>query len=121
MLVVDDEESIRDAVRDYFEGRGFHVDCARELEEAQALLVYRDYAVVLADLRLTGANGKEGLELVVDIRERRPVTRIVLMTAYGSNDVENAAGAAGVDCVIHKPQRLPDIARIVDFLTEARA
>jgi DNA-binding response OmpR family regulator len=120
MLVVDDEETIRNAVREYFESRGYFVDCATELEEAQALLVHRDYAIVLADLRLTGANGNEGLQLVVDIRERRPVTRIVLMTAYGSSAVENAAGAAGVDCVIHKPQRLAEIARIVDYLTEAR-
>ena len=119
MLVVDDEETICAALRDYFETHGYHVECAHELEEAQALLVTGDFSVVLADLRLAGQNGTEGLQLITDVRERRPVTRIVLMTAFGSPEVERAAWSAGADSVLFKPQPLHVIARTIDELEEA--
>ena len=120
MLVVDDEETICSAVRDYFEAHGYHVETAHELEEAQALLVTGDFSIVLADLRLAGQNGTEGLQLITDVRERRPVTRIVLMTAFGSADLEKTARNAGADSVLFKPQPLHVIARTIEGLEEGR-
>ena len=43
---------------------GYAVDTAHELEEAQALLANRRYDLVIADLRLTGIGGVEGLQIV---------------------------------------------------------
>src|SRR6266550_6369335 len=80
MLVVDDEESILFAISDFFSLRGFIVDCAREVEEAWACLSGNHYGVVIADLRLTGIYGAEGLELVSYIREKSATTRVLLLT-----------------------------------------
>ena len=57
MLVVDDEEPILFAMREYFSTCGYEVDCARELEEAEALISNVQYALVIADMRLTGIQG----------------------------------------------------------------
>lgn len=111
--MVDDEEPILLAAREYFESLGFAVDCASELEEAQALLSHVAYAVVIADLRLTGVYGSEGLTLVRHVRERCPQTRVLILTAYGSRDVEEEARRLGVDGFLLKPKPLPDVARIV--------
>lgn len=113
ILVMDDEEPIRFAMKEYFETFGYRVDCARELEEAEALLTHITYAVVIADLRLTGIYGAEGLGLVALVREQRPQTRIVLLTAYGSPEVEAEARRLGVDSFLRKPKPLPDLAQIV--------
>jgi two-component system response regulator PilR (NtrC family) len=113
LLIVDDEESITFAVRRYFLTRGFQVDCARELEEAEALLVNRRYDVVIADLRLSGVHGAEGLEVVKYVREHCPWARTILLTAYGSPAVEQEALSRGVDAVIRKPKPLPDLAQVV--------
>jgi DNA-binding NtrC family response regulator len=114
MLIVDDEEAIRFSLSDYFSFHGFLVDCATELEHAEALLEVRSYDVVIADLRLTGINGTEGLELITYIRERAPETRVVLLTAYGSDDVRVEAKRRGVDAFLQKPQRLADVADTVE-------
>src|ERR1043166_984105 len=64
ILIVDDEDLIVLAMRKYFEGLGYLVDSAFELEEAQAMLANYEYDLVIADLRLTGIGGVEGLQIV---------------------------------------------------------
>jgi DNA-binding response OmpR family regulator len=117
LLVVDDEEAILSAIREYFQPRGYEVDCARELEEAEALLAHIRYALVIADVRLTGVHGNEGLELIRFIRERSPWTRIIVLTGYGSTEIEMEAIGRGVDAFLQKPQPLSELAAIAANLT----
>jgi CheY-like chemotaxis protein len=121
MLVVDDEESIGFSVRRYFMKRGFEVDCARELGEAEALLDGSRYDILIADLRLTGVHEAEGLELTGYARERCPWIRTILLTAYGSPELEAEAKSRGVDAVLRKPKSLPDLAQVVFGLLEGNA
>jgi CheY-like chemotaxis protein len=113
ILVVDDEEPILFAFREFFGAYGYEVDCARELEEALAMLSSIRYDLIIADLRLTGSHGAEGLEIIEDVRERAPWTRIILLTAYGSPEVEAEAQRRGADAFLQKPTPLPHIAKIV--------
>src|SRR5688572_3579258 len=68
LLIVDDEEPILFAMREYFESVGFEVDCAARLEEAETLLASRHHSALIADLRLTTAGRSEGLALVAHAR-----------------------------------------------------
>lgn len=121
ILVVDDEEPILFAMREYFESQGYHVDCARELEEAQALLANVGYAAVVADLRLTGVRGTEGLDIVACVRERCPSTCVVLLTAYGSDTIEEEARRRGADAFLRKPKPLSEVVQLLMSLIEARS
>jgi DNA-binding NtrC family response regulator len=118
MLVIDDEEKILKAFGKYFKVQGFEVDCARETEEAQAMIAHIEYSVVIADLRLTGIQGAEGLEIVRYAKERCPQTRLVLLTAYGSPEIEKEARRRGADVFLHKPIPLGNLASIVSRLLE---
>ena len=117
ILVVDDEEPILFAIRDYFEPLGWQVDCAQELEEAEALLSHIRYTLLIADLRLTGIHSNEGLELIRFVRERSPWTRVIVLTGYGSVEIEGEAVGRGVDAFLQKPQPLADLAQIAAGLT----
>ena len=75
ILVVDDEEPIVFAMSEYFTLKGYEVDTAREIEEAEALISQWHYDVVIADLRLTGTQGIEGLEILRYLADRFPATR----------------------------------------------
>lgn len=114
--MVEDESFIRFALEDYFTMRGYAVDAASEWEEAEALLAVRSYAIVITDLRLTGFGGTEGLEIIGCVRQRYPGTRIILLTGFGSIEVEAEARRLGVDAFLHKPMSLPDLARVADSL-----
>lgn len=118
ILIVDDEESIRFAVKRYFTRMGFQVDCARELEEAEALATHTSYRVVIADLSLTDSGSTEGLEIVRFMRRSCPGARVIVLTAHGSPNIETEAYKRGADAFLHKPQRLQELAKIVDRLVE---
>lgn len=121
LLIVDDEEPILFAISEYFETLGYEVDCARELEEAEALLSHVRYRLLIADLRLSGIHSNEGLELIRYARERSPWTRIIVLTGYGSSDMEIDALNRGVDAFLHKPRPLAELAEIAAGLTENTA
>ena len=120
ILVVDDEESILFALAEYFAKCGYEVDCAREFQEAVSLLDHAHYSVAIVDLRLTGIDGVEGLELIEHMRERHSDTRTILLTAYGSPEIEAEARSRGVDVMLNKPRPLKEMAGVVSDLLPKR-
>jgi DNA-binding response OmpR family regulator len=110
ILIVDDEETILFAIGQYIIALGCTVDTARELEEAQALLSNVRYHLVVADLRLSGIHGSEGLDLVSMVRECCPSTRVIVLTAYGSAELQQEALRRGADAVLHKSMPLAEVA-----------
>jgi len=113
LLIVDDEALITFSMRRYFTAQGFEVDCAETLEDAEDLVGAFGYDVVIADLRLTGIGGTEGLDLISCVREKSPAARTILLTSYGTPEIETAARERGADVMILKPKPLPDLAQVV--------
>jgi DNA-binding response OmpR family regulator len=118
LLIVDNEAAIRFALSEYFRETGWVVDAAAEKEEAEALLACTEYAAVIADLRLTGIYGVEGLDIVQWSRHLRPQTRIVLLTGNGTPELEEEARRRGADAFLHKPLPLHQLEAVVDSLLE---
>jgi DNA-binding response OmpR family regulator len=120
ILIVDDEELIVLSMRRYFEGLGYIVDAAHELEEAQALLATRTYDLVIADLRLTGIGGVEGLQIVADVHQRSANTRVILLSAFGTPEIERESYNRGADAFLHKPKAMMEIANVAMNLLDER-
>ncbi|HEY5610716.1 MAG TPA: response regulator [Thermoanaerobaculia bacterium] len=120
ILIVDDEEMIVLAMRKYFSGLGYDVDAALELEEAQALLANYQYDLVIADLRLTGIGGVEGLQIVSDVHQKCAKTRVILLSAYGTPEIERESYNRGADAFLHKPKAMMEIAQVaMDLLDQS--
>ena len=119
LLVVDDEESICFSMSEYFSLHGYRVDTARELEEAEKLIEATEYKVVIQDLRLTTTRNPDGLDIIKMIRSHNPQTRIIVLTAYGSSEMEDEARRCGADAFLRKPKPLSQVAQVVQGLLEA--
>jgi DNA-binding NtrC family response regulator len=113
MLIVDDEQSIRFAMSEYFKLHGYAVDCAESVEEAVALLGTGPYSVVIADLRLAGLGKLSGIEVLKSVHERHPGTPVIVLSAYRSPEIEAELVQHGVSAFLRKPKPLPDVAQIV--------
>src|SRR5216110_45973 len=120
ILIVDDEELIVQAMRKYFTGLGYAVDSAYELEEAQALLGNYKYDLVIADLRLTGIGGVEGLQIVADVHQKCVDTRVILLSAFGTPEIERESYNRGADAFLHKPKAMMEIAQVAKSLLDTR-
>jgi DNA-binding response OmpR family regulator len=120
LLIIDDDEQLLSAYRDYLTESGYEIDCAQELEEAQTLLAYFPYSVVITDLRLSKlAFG--GLDIIKHIREQSLPTRVIVLTAYGWPELKLEASASGADTFLRKPTRLRDLGAAVETLIGAKA
>lgn len=119
LLVVDDEEAICFSMSEYFSLHGYKVDTAREMEEAEKLLEATEYKVVIQDLRLSMKRNADGMDMIRTIREQNPHTRIIVLTAYGSAEMEDEARRCGADAFLRKPKPLSQVAQVVQGLIEA--
>ncbi len=114
VLVVDDDRPVLDAIETYLITHGFDVDTASEREEAEALLSTKSYSLLISDLRLTGIHGREGLEVLRVAREHCPLARIIMITGYGTPELEMEICQYGSDILLEKPiplSQLVDVAR----------
>ncbi|MBW2724299.1 MAG: sigma-54-dependent Fis family transcriptional regulator [Deltaproteobacteria bacterium] len=100
VLVVDDDEAMRDMVIALLEDAG-HTACGAEgANKALELLGDGDFDAVISDIRMPG---RSGIELLGEIRELRPETPIIMMTAFGSIDSAVEAMQAGAFDYVTKP------------------
>jgi two-component system response regulator PilR (NtrC family) len=113
ILVVDDEEGVLFALKEYLGCCGWEVDAVLSPTEAQRLLETRGYAAVITDLRFSGPAGDEGLAVVRAARAHHPEAPVVVMTGYGSPEAEREARRLGVDAFVPKPVPLWELARLV--------
>jgi len=81
LLVVDDDDAFREALRLEFEDRGFRVFEAPDHRTALGMAAVHTPKYAVVDLRL---GGERGLEVVKDLVSRLPALRVVVLTGYGS-------------------------------------
>jgi len=106
ILVVDDEETIRDTLRRCLEEEGYRVATAASGEDAVARLRDRPYDVVIADIILPGMSG---LDLLATVRSLAPEPAVVLITAYATVDSAVEALRNGAADYVRKPFKLDDL------------
>ena len=105
VLVVDDEPLIRWSVTETLSGLGLDVEQAGDAITALRLITGGplEFDVIVLDLRLPDMRD---LSLLATIRQLQPDASIVLMTAYGSDEIVERAVALGTRAVLSKPFEL---------------
>ena len=103
MLIVDDEKMFLFFVKKVLEGGGLTVDISDNLKGALKLIGENDYVVVIADIRLTGSDGEEGVEILRQVRDVSPRTKVIIITADGSQSFRTRAYSSGAYLFFEKP------------------
>jgi len=114
LLLVDDERAVREACRDVAEGLGFNAFTAASAEEAYRLLDSQNIDVVLLDLRLPGANG---IDALLELRERRPDLVVVVMTGFAKVQSAVQAMKEGAYDYVTKPFTKDELSLLLERVT----
>ncbi len=110
LLIVDDEPSVRDSLRRWFQDDGFEVGTAEGANDALTRLADRRWDLALVDIRMRGT---DGIELQRRMREIDPELIVIIMTGYASVDTAVAALKNGAYDYITKPLDPDDVAHLV--------
>jgi PAS domain S-box-containing protein len=112
ILVVDDEEALRRMLTRMLTQDGHQVVAVPTADDALARLAERRFDLVLSDHGL--GLGMNGLELATAVRDRWPGTRFILVTGWGGSMDPAEVAPLGVEAVISKPYRAPELRRWIN-------
>ena len=118
ILVVDDEESVRWALRKALERAGYRVDLAADGPAGLQAAEDQGVDLILLDVRLPG---RDGLEVLREVRTRRPELPVIMMTAFGTLQVAVEAMRLGAYDYIGKPFDMDEVLLVVEKALEAQA
>jgi DNA-binding NtrC family response regulator len=117
ILVVDDEEIIRESLSFVLKKEGYLVEEAENGQVAYNKIVADSFDVVITDLEMPGM---KGIQLVEEIQKLNIQTSIIIITAYGSLDTAISALRNGASDYILKPIEFDEILIKINRLLEIK-
>jgi CheY-like chemotaxis protein len=119
VLVMDDEEVVRDITQAILEQLGYTVECVKNGSEA--IDIYRKrkeagtpFAVVIMDLTIPGGMG--GKEAITSLLETDPNVKAVVSSGYSTDPVMANYREYGFSAVLTKPYRLQEMSKVLQGL-----
>jgi CheY-like chemotaxis protein len=100
IILIDDDEWIRDSMRIFFEYEGCNLVTLETAEEALAALGKQNFDIIIADYKLPGM---DGIEFFKRIQRAADSPIKILITAYHSQSVAQMVKEAGIHALIEKP------------------
>lgn len=117
ILLIDDDEWIRDSMGLFFDSEGCRFQAVETAEAGIAELQAQDYDIIISDYRLPGM---DGLTFFKQIKATQKAAVKILITAYGDDDLAEESARAGINDYIQKPFDMQDIERALMRLMAAR-
>lgn len=111
ILLVDDNEAFLDSTKDVLEDQGYEVFTAESGEEAVRVFGAYTFDVILMDIKMPGMNGVESF---IEMKRLRPRVKVIMITAYGVEEMIRQALAEGALAVLHKPLDMTLFFRTID-------
>ncbi|HUN66593.1 MAG TPA: response regulator [Bacteroidota bacterium] len=111
LLVVDDEDDLRDLLTQVLTKTGYEIKTASDGEEAIRILKTNEFDVALLDIQMPKVTG---LQVLKHINQHAPHTKAIMLTGYA--DLKNAMEARefGARDFISKPYRLDDVLSTIE-------
>lgn len=115
ILLIDDDELIRDSLTLFFTGEGIHLSAFASAEKGLEVLEKHNYDIIIVDYRLPGM---DGVEFFKHIRETHENVLKILITAYKDHKVVSEADKIGIQDFIEKPFTSKRIEQALSLLIE---
>lgn len=110
ILIVDDEESVRDSLYNWFIDDGYQVDCAENAKQALSIIESKKFDIILADIKMPGM---DGLEMHRRIKSLNNDSIVIIMTAFASVTTAVQALKDGAYDYITKPFDPDDLSHLI--------
>ena len=116
ILVIDDERLLNDMLQDGLRNAGFEVDGAYDGVEGIGQLRFKEYDVVLLDIRMPR---KDGLEVLQFIKEEYPQVQVIIVTGLASKQEVKETVKKGAFACLKKPFKFEKVLETVNSAMKA--
>lgn len=110
ILVVDDEDSVRESLQMWFTEDGYEVLCAENATKALNILEKSRIDIILADIKMPGM---DGLEMLQRIKSLNSTSIVIMMTAFATVDTAVKALKDGAYDYVTKPFDPDDLSHLI--------
>ena len=117
ILVIEDDEEMRSLLEDFLEDEGYEPDSADNGLEALHKLAKKPFDLVITDIRMPGLTGLDILSAVKKFQIEMPV---IVITAFGGEEVYRRSIARGADGYLEKPIHLHKLKSLIYDLVFSR-
>jgi len=110
ILIVDDEESVRDSLYNWFTEDGYAVESAENARKALSMLESENFDIILADIKMPGM---DGLEMLRRIKTLKKDAIVIVMTAFATVNTAVMALKDGAFDYVTKPFDPDDLSHLI--------
>ena len=115
ILVVDDEENIKQLLRDILEDEGYFVEVASSLQETKEKLREKDFDIIFLDVWLPDG---EGTEIIESIKKNSPHTKVIMISGHANIPIAVKALKLGAYDFLEKPLSTEAIIAVLEKAEE---
>jgi DNA-binding response OmpR family regulator len=113
ILAVDDEQNLLELLDTVLGKRGFSVKTALNGVEALKLVEEESFQLALLDIKMGPVNG---VQLLREIKNRQPIIKVIMMTAYPTSETRSLASENGASAYLTKPVDLQKLVETINAL-----
>lgn len=117
ILVVDDEESIREFLEIMLRKEGYEVTCAEDGQAAVEVLKKKSFDLVISDLQMPNMTG---MELLDHVKSSSPDTVFMMITAFGTTETAVEAMKLGAYDYITKPFKIDEVRILISHALDSK-
>ncbi len=117
LLVIDDDQVVREVTAEILSDKGYLVDQAGGLDDAWNQVAQKEYALVITDMQMPGG---DGIQVINTLKQVRPQVDVVVMTGYATLDAAIETMRAGAVDFIIKPFSAEELCSMVEKIIEKK-
>jgi DNA-binding NtrC family response regulator len=117
ILVIDDDEETRSLLKDFLEEDGFVTDSVCNGSDALRKLAKQPFDLIITDIRMPALTG---LDILPVIKRLQPETSIIVITAFGSEEVYRRSFERGATVYLEKPLHISKLKELIHKMSSSK-
>jgi DNA-binding NtrC family response regulator len=117
ILIIEDDEEMRSLLKDFVEEEGYEAESVNNGSEAFRKLAKDSFDIIISDIRMPGLTG---LDILPGIKKLQPEASIIVITAFGSEEVNRKAYERGAAAYLEKPIHLHHLRTLMNQMVSSK-
>jgi two-component system response regulator AtoC len=117
ILIIEDDAEMRSLLKDFFEDEGIETASVGDGSDAFRELVKEPFDCIITDIRMPGLTG---LDILPGIKKLQPEATVIVITAFGSEEVYRRSLERGATAYLEKPIHFSQLKELIDEMVSPK-